>query len=427
MSLPAPSADQPARAAVTAGMRGVHWDEQRMQGRYQLRPHQLVTADGQRCTGYLYTRSGSETGVVCIMHPRELGVTHYLVPDILDAGLACWLQGSRSVGNDLRLEHETALFDVAAGMSHLRAAGFSCTVLLGNSGGAALYGLYTQQALCAPGARIAQTPGGRPTRLDTLDMPLPNALVFLSPHPGPGPLLMAGLDPSVSDEADPFATDPALDPFSSANGYDPATRRARYAPEFITRYRAAQRQRVARIDGIAQRLLQERMRARRAVKDPTLPPPALQEQQRRAAWAPIFQVWRTDADLRSWDTALDPSDRQPGSLWGNDPMVSNYGSVAFARVVTPESWLSSWSALCSNARFEKFGPALDVPTLMVEYTGDQAVFPGDLDAIYASIGSRRKERQRVRGNHHGHALVAGEPSGQAVAGRHIGQWLRDLA
>lgn len=424
-----PTSALPANASLqqtaTAGMRGVHWDETRMDRPYRMVPYQLKTADGQRTTGFLYTQSGNEKGVVCIMHPRELGITHYLVPDILDAGYACWLQGSRSVGNDLRLEHEVALFDVAAGMQHLVDHGFSTVHLLGNSGGAALYGLYTQQAIRAPGERIPQTPAGRPTRLETLNMPVPNGLVFLSPHPGPGPLLLAGIDPSVTDESNPFSTDPELDPFSPSNGYDPAQKQARYDSRFVARYRAAQDLRVARIDAHARTLLERKMQARRALKNAGLTLAEQQLLQAQAAFAPIFQVWRTDADLRSWDTTLDPSDRKVGSLWGNDPFVSNYGSVAFGRVVTPESWLSSWSALSSNARFDKFGAELDLPTLFVEYSGDQAVFPSDLDRLYASIGSTRKRRVRVRGNHHGHSLAADEPSGQVLAGQAIGQWLKE--
>ena len=52
--------------------------------------------------GFLFSRGQPKT-VVCIMHPREFLATHYLIPDILDAGCAAWTQGSRSVGNDLRL------------------------------------------------------------------------------------------------------------------------------------------------------------------------------------------------------------------------------------------------------------------------------------------------------------------------------------
>ncbi len=46
---------------------------------------------------------------------------------------------------------------------------------------------------------------------------------------------------------------------------------------------------------------------------------------------------------------LDPSDRAYGSLWGTRPDWINYGAVGFGRVVSPEAWLSTWSALSSNA------------------------------------------------------------------------------
>lgn len=410
------------RTGATAGMRGASWDAQLMRRPYQVVPYALGTADGQRTLGFLFTASGKERKVVSIMHPREMAVTHYMVPWVLDAGYACWVQGPRSIGNDLRLEHEIALLDVAAGMTHLRALGYEKIVLLGNSGGAGLYTFYNQQSLQAAEQRIASTPGGRPTRLQELSMPEVDGMILVSPHPGQGRLLMSGLDPSVTDENDPMQTDPALDPFSEANGFDPAACSARYEPAFVERYRAAQRERVARIDQRARGLIQARQEARRKVKAGS----ASALDRRIAAHAPIFQVWRTDADLRSWDITIDPSDRKTGSLWGKDPFVSNWGSVGFARVVTPESWLSTWSGLSSYASLENTVGAIRQPVLLIEYTGDQCTFPGDIAAIYAAIGSTDKQHVRVRGNHHGMALSRDEEPGQRIAGRQIVQWLEGL-
>jgi hypothetical protein len=146
---------------------------------------------------------------------------------------------------------------------------------------------------------------------------------------------------------------------------------------------------------------------------------------RKAAHTPIMQMWRTDADLRCWDLSLDPSDRAVGTLWGRDPWASNLGSVGFARLLTPESWLSTWSGISSNASFAKCSSAIELPTQMIEYTGDQAAFPSDMSAIYENLASAHKERHRVRGNHHGHALAEGESSGQVVAGKLIQQWLQE--
>ncbi len=410
------------KAPVTAGLRGAGWNPARMERDYRLRPYALRTADGQRTLGMLYTVTGKEKTVVCLMHPREFSGTPYLVPDILDAGAAAWVQAPRSIGSDLRLEHEVALLDVAAAAVHLRKLGFEKIVHLGISGGACLFGFYAQQALRTPEQRLSKTPGGRPVKLAEADMPAPDALVFVSPHPGPGKLLMAGIDPSVTDENDPMSVDPALDPFSAANGYADPPNSACYAPEFVARYRAAQQERVKRLDAFALGLIKRRNEARKRVKEAGSGADAALR--RLAAHAPIFTIWRTDADLRNWDTSLDPSERAVGSLWGIDPYVSNMGSVAFSRLVTPESWLSTWSGLSSRASFDQFGAELTVPVLMLEYTGDQAAFPSDMNAIYGAIGSTDKQRFQVRGNHHGQALVEGEEAGQVVAGRHVQQWLK---
>jgi len=407
------------KGKVTAGLRGAGWDPARMDRPFRTAPVALRTADDQRTLGLLYSQTGQEKTAVCFMHPREFTGTPYLVPDALDAGCAAWVQAPRAIGTDLRLEHEAALLDVAAGMAHLRKLGFTRIVLLGNSGGAGLYAFYTQQALRAPERRLTRTPGGRPVKLAEADLPPPDDLVFVSPHPGQGALLMNCIDPSVVDENDPYSTDPALDPFDAANGFVAAPASSRYAPEFMARYRAAQRARVERLDARAHAMLAERASAKRQWKEGN----ATAEIRRRAAHTQISQVWRTDADLRCWDLSLDPSDREVGTLWGRDPFASNYGSVGFARLVTPESWLSTWSGLSSNASFEKCGAEVTLPSFVIEYTGDQAAFPADMEAIYAGLGTGAKRRERVRGNHHGQPLAAGEESGQVLAGRLLQEWL----
>ena len=125
------------RVAVTAGLRGASWNAERMKASFSTTPFALNTHDGQRALGFLFARGGERKAVLA-MHPREMVLTHYLVPDVLNAGWAFWAQAPRSIGNDLRLEHEIALLDVAAGVRQLRALGFEHIVLLGNSGGAGL-------------------------------------------------------------------------------------------------------------------------------------------------------------------------------------------------------------------------------------------------------------------------------------------------
>ncbi|KAF1697302.1 alpha/beta hydrolase [Pseudoxanthomonas jiangsuensis] len=380
----------------------------------------VPTADGAQIVGYLHARGG-ERNVVMIMHPRELLVTHYLVPHLVAAGYACWVQGPRTVGNDLRLEHEVALLDVAAGVSQLRALDFDKVVLLGNSGGAPLFAFYNQQALLEPAQRLRNTPGGRPVGLASAAMPAPDGFVFIAPHAGQGALLMNSIDPSVCDESDPFRIDPELDPFNEENGFRPRPASSSYPAAFVQRYRAAQHLRVEKIDALAKALLAERQAARARAKSGQ----GGREDVMQGAFNAIFQVWRTDADLRAFDLTLDPSSRRWGTVWGSDPVASNLGAVGFGRVCTPESWLSTWSGLSSNASFERCGASIEQPVLMLYYTGDNTVFPSDADAIHAAIAAADKTRLDIKGNHHGHVLDAGDALPQGIAGTAVTTWLQE--
>ena len=414
-------AETPAKrtATTTAGLRGTQWDPARLPADARMTAHALTTADKAPVTGFLFRRGG-ETTVVCLMHPREMGVTQYIVPDLLEAGVAVWIQGSRSPGNDLRLEHETALHDMAAGQSFLRGEGFEKTVLQGTSGGGPLAAYYCQQSALPPEERIARSPGGKPTKLDTAEMPAPDGVMLISSHMGQGALLLKCIDGSLTDEDDPFSVDASLDPFNPENGFRPAPESSSYPEEFLARFRAAQEARVRRIDDKARALLARKARARKAAKESGSRQDAIV-----AAYSPIFEVWRTDADPRCFDLSLEPSDRAYGTLWGPNQTVSNYGSVGFARVCTPESWLSNWSAFSTNASMEKCAPDIRQPVLMVEYTGDNSVFPSEADRLFEIIGAEDKTRVKIHGNHHGRAVDPEKPNGQLEAGRVVGDWLRD--
>jgi len=413
---------QAPASQATAGFLNTDWNPRDVPTGTTTSNVVLRTADGAATSGSLYQPATPADTVVCVMHPREFMACHYLIPDIVGAGYAAWSQAPRSVGNDLRLEHEFALHDVATGLAYLQSRGFKRIVLLGNSGGAGLYAFYAQQAALPGADRIQKTPGGKPTQLAELEMPVPDGMVFIGPHPGQGALLMNCIDPSVAEEGDALSVDPSLDPLNAVNGYA-GPKATRYAPEFVIRYRAAQRARVERLDAMAKALIERRLAARRRVKADG--DKASAEDKRMAGHTPIINVWRTDGDLRCFDLSLDPSDRKFGSLWGADPYASNYGAVGFARQCTPESWLSTWSGLSSNATLAKAAPAITQPVLVVEYTGDQACFPGDVRQIFDSLASGSKRHLRVRGDHHGRALSPNEEPGRLEAGRLLGAWLKE--
>jgi pimeloyl-ACP methyl ester carboxylesterase len=402
---------------ATAGLRNAGWTMQGLPDDVRVTVHPLSTEDGAAVNGFLYTRGAAEVAL-CLMHPREFLATHYLVPELVKAGYAVWTQTSRSVGSDLRLEHEIALLDVAAGTNFLQSLGFKRVILIGNSGGASLYAFYNQQSLLAPERRLTHTPGGRPTGLAEASMPVADGVIFVSPHPGQGQILLRCIDPSVTDEADPLSVDPKLDFMDPRNGYADGPTGAHYASEFIARYRAAQQARVARLDVRARALIEERMVARKRAKTSDS-----RADRQRGAYTPVLTIWRTDADLRCWDLSIDPSDRKLGSVWGSDPYASNFGVVGFARFCTPEAWLSTWSGPSSRANLFQTAGAIEQPCLLVDYTGDNTVFPSDCVAVFEKIASSDKVRLRYRGDHHGRPLEAGEEPGRAAAGKAIREWL----
>jgi pimeloyl-ACP methyl ester carboxylesterase len=409
-----------ANGQATAGLRGAHWDPIQLPSDLKTKVVSASTHDGASCTGILYQRKSSDT-VVMAMHPREFLASHYLVPEILAGDAAVYVQAPRSIGNDIRLEHEVCLLDVAAGIRFLRELGFGRIVLLGNSGGASLFAFYIQQSLREPERRISETPAGRPVGLREAVLPQVDGLILVSPHAGQGQLLLSSLDPSVIDEADAFSRDADLFPFDPRNGFKRPPTSSDYSQEFVARYRAAQQTRCARIDAIAETAVRRRRDARQRIKDKT----ASAEDVAIAAHEPVITVWRTDADLRCWDTSLDPSARRYGSLWGADPFASNFGTIGFARTCTPSSWLSTWSGLKSNASFARCGEDLELPILMIVYDGDNSVFPREAAAIFEGLGSAEKYLRTLPGNHHGGPISATDArSGRAAAGEEIRAWLR---
>ncbi|MGD9525705.1 alpha/beta hydrolase [Pseudonocardia sp.] len=380
----------------------------------------VVTVDGNAAKGTLYTPAGGapqDTTAVVLMHPRVDFSRHYLIPALVGAGHAVYVQQARDAGNDLRLVHEQALLDLGAGLEWLHGIGFRRTVGLGNSGGAGLLTYYVQQSLRAPEQRIARTPAGRPSQLDRAVLPALDALAYLAPHPGQGALLAACIDPSVTDEDDPFSVDPALDPFAPENGYRPAPESSSYAPAFVARYRAAQRQRVARIDETARAHVAEALAARRAVKAG-----GTAADRRRAGSARLITVWRTDADLRAMDQDLDKSDRGYGSVYGR-PEITNVGIVGFGRLTTPDAWLSTWSALSSHATIAKAGPEMVLPTLVITYTADNCVFPGDVDGIVGALGTSGVRVEGLAADHYGRPVAGGARDAAAAV---LDPWLREL-
>jgi hypothetical protein len=381
----------------------------------QISLHSVPTIDGAAVKGTLFHPPGATT-CVTVIHPRLDMSGHPMIGLLLKAGVAVWSQGMRAVGTDHTLVHEQALLDVAAG-DRVPRGRYERLVPLAHSGGGTLNAFYLWQATAAPRDRIARTPAGRPTSLAEAVMPVPDAVVFLAAHPGQGEVMLHGIDPSVIDEADPLAADPELDLFDPRNGFREPPESSTYTPEFLARYRASQRKRMVRLDNLARHWVARREQARARFKETG------DVADRRAALAPRFLiVHRTEADPRYVDLSLDPNDRPYGSLHGPYPHLINYGTVGFGRIASPDAWLSTWSGLSANASFANAAPHVTVPTLYLEFSGDQTLLPADASQLYHAIGAPDKEHGIIPGLHFGAALPGHRP-GIELAAAAVLDWL----
>jgi pimeloyl-ACP methyl ester carboxylesterase len=137
-------------------------------------------------------------------------------------------------------------------------------------------------------------------------------------------------------------------------------------------------------------------------------------------------IYRTTAELAYMDLSLEPSHRRIGDLYSDRPDLANYGSpFAFGRLSTPRAWLSTWSGLSSRASLLDNLPKVDVPTLVVCYSGDNAVYRGDADAQYAASPATDKTFALVEGaDHYGIPLEGTTKDTRLEVMALLGDWLR---
>jgi hypothetical protein len=387
----------------------------------------LTSEDGAATRGVLYSK-GRERTIVCVLHPRSDMTRHYLIPYFLAAGYAVFGQESRWPGNDIAASHEMLLADVAAAMRWVRERGFEKVVCLGYSGAGSIYSFYQAQAVTAAPQRLTHTAGGDPFDLNKFSMPPADGVMFVGSHLGAGKTLQTELDPSVVDEEDPLAIDPSLDMYNPDNGFREPPEPTRYSADFIVRYRAAQIERVKRIDAIARSMIAEQRRFQemsRAESYATLP---LKERAfigRRAVLGRFMRVYRTDANPATVDLSIDPSERNIGSVMSLRPDLSNYMENGFARNLTPRAWLSLWSGASSRASVVDNLPKVTAPTAVLCYTGDNGIHPAAAKTIMEKSPASDKQLFWIDGDHFGFLLPSKPVGGRKAAGEALVRWLRE--
>lgn len=151
----------------------------------------------------------------------------------------------RSDNNETIVDFEANALDLRSAVAYLRTQpGITTVVLWGHSGGGPATSFY--QAVAERGTAACNRPGIL-TPCDTSLEGLPKAdgLILVDAHPGISVNALRSLNPAVLDESTPAKIDPALDPFSPANGF--ADGASHYSDAFKAKYFAAQAARMNRL------------------------------------------------------------------------------------------------------------------------------------------------------------------------------------
>ena len=349
----------------------------------------LVTPDGALVRGLLWTPpNGKWKTAVILSPPRGDFSVHYACPLLAAAGYAVFGFSTRYINNDTDCLHENCIVDVKVAHDEMIRRGAEAVVLLGNSGGGSLMAMAHAE------------------------LGIGDGWVGMAAHPGEGVFMLQVIDPSVTDESDPFSRDPALDMYNPDNGWRPWPEASSYDPAWLETYRAAQIARVARIDAVAKQSIADAEEAGQQLqgihKSTNLA--EWRDLRARRVFTKYLTIYRTLADPAYLDLSIDPDQRPMGSLFAfPDPFEANYGRGGLARTMTARGWLSTWSGLSSHAKLADTMPDVKVPTLLVHPTADTEIRIRQAQEIVANSGAADSTYLEMKGAPHyleGHRVEA---------------------
>jgi pimeloyl-ACP methyl ester carboxylesterase len=328
-------------------------------------------AGGHPCQGIYHHPAGKRPTTAFIATHYNVDFSeHYLAELLAGRGYGFLGWNTRFRGNEAHFLLDHALAEIGVGVGWLREqAGVERVVLLGNSGGGSLMAAYQSQAV-EPNV----TPVAGMRALPAIEhLPAGDLFVALAAHTGRPEVLTAWLDPSVTDETDPLSVNSGLDPFNPEHGPP-------YGEEFQQAYRAAQRARNERVTdwALAQLAAMREARARDR----------------------LFCVYRTWADLRMIDPAIEPSDRRPSWCYLGEPVKANYGVFGIGTLSTLRTWLSMWSLRTSQCAAAPHLGRITVPSLVVHATADTGVYESDARGIYDALACADKRFETIKADHY---------------------------
>ncbi len=326
--------------------------------------------------GVRFVPKGKPSKMLAVfMHPAT---TLQLLPvpqALARTGVHVLCAGSRFARNDTPLIMEKVVLDLGAYIRHAKEKwGYEKILLCGWSGGGSLSLFYQSQA---EKPSVTQTPAGDEVNLKDAKLISADAFIFQAAHLSRARIFSEWIDPSVIDEADPDRRDFELDI------YDPkCPNQPPYTQEFVQRFRAAQLARMRKKTAWVKETLQK-------LKD-----------KKSGEIERGFVTYRTLADVRFMDPAIEPNDRKPRWSFLGEPETANTGPVGIGRFSTLRAWLSQWSVDDSNADGPKCAASVTVPLLAIENSADDAVPQPHARIIHDAAASRDKTFRVIKGATH---------------------------
>ena len=327
------------------------------------------------CEGLRYVPKGAPAKTLAIfMHPAT---TLQLLPmprALAAAGVHVLCAASRFARNDAPLIMEKVALDLGAYVRHAKEKwGYEKVLLAGWSGGGSLSLFYQAQA---QKPTVTHTPAGDVVNLKEAKLASADAMVFQAAHLSRARMMAEWIDPSVIDELDPDKRSLELDIYNPKCPNQPP-----YPPDFVRTFRAAQLARMRRRTAWVRESLDKLKKAN------------TDELERG------FVTFRTLADLRFMDPAIDPNDRKPRWCYLGKPETANTGPVGLGRFSTLRAWLSQWSEE-SNADGPRSAASITVPFLALENSADDAVPQPHTRIIHDAAASRDKTMKVIKGATH---------------------------